>query len=93
MSKAEALRSKITAALPGAQVEVVNFSDEHTGHVEAPAGGESHFSLTVHADCFAGLSLPERHRIIHRALGDLGRIGVHALKISTFAQKEEKRHS
>ena len=91
MSRADALRSAIAAALPGARVEVTDFSDEHAGHPEASAGGESHFSVTVQADCFAGLSLPARHRIIHRALGDLEGIGVHALKISALTGTESER--
>ena len=86
MSKAALLHSRITAALPGATVEIVDFSDEHAGHAEAAPGGESHFSLTVRTDVFSGLSLAERHRMIHRALGDLGRIGVHALKINAFCK-------
>ncbi|MCY4325413.1 MAG: BolA family transcriptional regulator [Betaproteobacteria bacterium] len=86
--KCALLHSRIVAVLPGAWIEIVDFSDEHAGHPEAVAGGESHFSLTVRSESFAGLSLPERHRIIHRALGNLAEIGVHALKIEAFSTTE-----
>ena len=76
------------AAFPGARIEVADFSDEHAGHAEAAAAGESHFALTVRSECFAGLSLPERHRIIHRALGDFAAIGVHALQIKALSSTE-----
>ena len=78
----EELKLKIEQALPGAHVEVKDFT-----------GGGDHFEALVVSPEFAGRSLVERHQIVYRALGDAMRAQVHALSLRTLtpSQYQERR--
>lgn len=78
----EELKLKIEQALPGAQVEVKDFT-----------GGGDHFEALVVSPEFEGRSLVERHQIVYRALGDAMRAQVHALSLKTLtpSQYQERR--
>jgi len=67
----EELEARLTAALPGAVVTVVDTTGEG-----------DHFEVRVRAAAFDGLSLVEQHRAVYAALGDL-MPRVHALAIRT----------
>ncbi|MCC6521456.1 MAG: BolA/IbaG family iron-sulfur metabolism protein [Polyangiaceae bacterium] len=58
MSVVDELRTAITKALPGAEVEVAG-------------GGGGHFSLRVVSGAFAGLGTLERHRLVLGAIKHL----------------------
>ena len=81
---AEALRTRLQAALPGAQVEVDDESHLHAGHAGAQ-GGAGHFRVRILADAFAGLPLMARHRLVYDALAGLIPLGIHALAIEADA--------
>jgi len=78
----EELKAKIERALPGAQVEVRDFT-----------GGGDHFEALVVSAEFEGKSLVERHQAVYGALGDALRAEVHALTLKTLtpAQYQERR--
>lgn len=78
----EELKLKIEQALPGAHVEVKDFT-----------GGGDHFEAVVVSPEFEGRSLVERHQIVYRALGDAMRAQVHALSLKTLtpSQYQERR--
>ncbi|MCX8072662.1 MAG: BolA family transcriptional regulator [Candidatus Binatia bacterium] len=67
----------IRAALPDAQVEVV---DE--------VGDGNHFRATVVCADFAGKNLVQRHQMVYRALGDAMRDRIHALAIGAYTPEE-----
>ena len=71
---AEEIESMITAAIPGAKVEITDL-----------AGDGDHYSARVVAEEFRGKSRPQQHRMVYEALG--GRMGgvLHALQLSTAA--------
>ncbi|MFM9847623.1 MAG: BolA family protein [Hyphomicrobiaceae bacterium] len=73
------------------RLDVVNESHLHAGHGSSPGTGESHFSVLVVTEKFAGKSRVERHRMVNDALADLFKNGVHALAIKAYAPGETIR--
>jgi len=82
------IRQRLTAAFTPDVLEVSNDSAMHRGHSGDDGTGESHFSVTIVADAFAGVSRLERQRMVNRALGDLPGQRVHALAIKARAPGE-----
>ena len=77
------IRSRIRAALPDAQVDVVDTT-----------GGGDHFDATVVSAAFAGKGPVERHRLVYAALNDaiLGPAApIHALALTTATPEEYQR--
>jgi stress-induced morphogen len=66
----------IQEGIPGAEVEI-----------EDLAGDGDHYAATVVSQAFAGKSKIQQHQMVYGALG--GRMGgvLHALKLTTMAQK------
>ena len=73
---------RLNSALSPAHVELVDDSEQHRGHGGYNPSGESHFTLSIESDAFAGKSRVERQRMIYHALGDLMKERVHALSIT-----------
>jgi stress-induced morphogen len=72
------LKSMIEAALPGAEVEVV---DE--------TGGGDHLRATVAASQFEGLSRLDQHRLVKAAVRERFEDGsIHALSVKTSTSPE-----
>jgi BolA protein len=69
-------------------LEVKDDSALHAGHAGAAPGGETHFSVRIVAEAFAGLSRVERHRKVNEALADELASGLHALAIVAKAPGE-----
>ena len=69
-------------------IHVADVSHHHAGHASAPAGGQSHFELTITADAFQSMSRIQAHRLIHAELADLLAGPIHALQITI--KKPEK---
>jgi stress-induced morphogen len=75
MPSTEDLKTRIEAAIPGAQASVTDLT-----------GGGDHFRATVIAPDFAGLSRIEQHRRVYAVFG--AEIGgpIHALSLETKAE-------
>jgi BolA protein len=67
---------------------VTNDSARHRGHSGDDGSGESHFTVEVVAERFAGMSRVERQRAVNSALADLLRDRIHALAIKARAPGE-----
>jgi BolA protein len=67
---------------------VSNDSAKHHGHLGDDGSGESHFSVEIESQAFAGVSRLDRQRMVNRALGDLPGQRVHALAIRARAPGE-----
>jgi BolA protein len=82
------IERRLRAALHPAHLVVTNDSARHRGHAGDDGSGESHFSVEIVAERFAGMSRVERQRTVNRALADLLRDRIHALAISARAPGE-----
>jgi stress-induced morphogen len=63
-------------------------SAQHAGHAGSRGlGGESHFKLNIVADCFDGLTLVQRHKLIYTVLAQ-EMTQIHALSIDSKTPAE-----
>ena len=72
MPTAEELKTRIEAALPGAEASVEDLT-----------GGGDHFRAEVVSDRFQGLSRIEQHQLVYGIFGDEVGGAIHALSIKT----------
>ena len=79
---------RLNSALSPTFIDLVDDSEQHRGHGGHNPSGESHFSLEIESEAFAGKSRVERQRMIYHALGELMRERVHALQIRARAPGE-----
>jgi BolA protein len=75
------IERRLRAALDPAHLVVTNDSARHRGHAGDDGSGESHFTVEIVSERFAGMSRVERQRAVNRALADLLRDRIHALAI------------
>jgi BolA protein len=78
----------LKAAFAPSRLAVINDSERHHGHAGHDGSGESHFTVEIESDAFAGVSRLERQRMVNRALGDIPGGRVHALAIKAKAPGE-----
>ena len=79
------IEQRLRAALAPTHLAVINDSARHHGHAGDDGSGESHFTVEIEAERFAGMSRVERQRAVNAALGDLMQGRVHALAIRARA--------
>src|SRR5690606_37880833 len=84
----DTIRRKLEAAFAPARLEIVDDSERHRGHAGHREGGESHFTIVVEAEAFAGQSRVARQRMVHAALADELAGPVHALSVKALAPGE-----
>lgn len=82
---AQAITTRLTAALEPTQLQVLNDSAQHRGHLGDDGSGESHFTVVVESSRFAGLNRVARQRLVNQALADLLHDRIHALAIRARA--------
>ena len=82
------IERRLRTALQPAQLVVTNDSARHRGHSGDDGSGESHFTVEVVAERFAGMSRVERQRAVNTALADLLKDRIHALAIKARAPGE-----
>lgn len=80
MAAQDEITKRLTAAFAPRDLQVINESHKHAGHSGDDGSGESHFRVVIRADAFAAMSRVERHRAVHKALGDLN-TRIHALAL------------
>lgn len=80
MSVRNEIEERLTAAFAPEILEIQDDSEKHRGHGGWREGGETHFNVTIRAPALAALGRVERHRAVHRALGDLT-TRIHALAL------------
>lgn len=79
--------ARLTAGLQPARLTVHNDSSHHLGHAGHDGSGESHFTIEVVSDRFAGMGRVARQRAVNQALGDLVH-RIHALSVRALAPGE-----
>lgn len=82
------IEKRLRAALSPTRLAVINDSDKHRGHAGHDGSGESHFTVEIEAEQFAGMTRLARQRAVNAALGDLMKERVHALAIRAKAPGE-----
>ncbi len=89
MSVKETMRTKLEAALAPLSLAVIDDSAKHAGHILHPGGveprGETHFTVNVVSEAFAGKSRLDRHRMVNAILAEELAANVHALAIQAKA--------
>ena len=80
MSLILAIQQKLSQALPGAKIEIIDHTANHIEH--NPVG--VHLEVQITYTGFAGKSLMEQHRLINDLLAEELKSGqIHALRIKT----------
>lgn len=82
---ADLIAARLRDALSPGALTVTNDSHHHAGHMGDDGTGETHFSVDIVADAFAGQSRVGRQRLVNRALVDLLATRIHALAIRARA--------
>ncbi len=83
------IHQRLTAALSPTRLVVRDDSEKHRGHGGYRGeGAESHFTVEIEADAFAGQSRLQRQRAVNAALKELLVERVHALAIVARAPGE-----
>jgi BolA protein len=80
------LQALLQQNLHPARLVLRDDSAAHAGHAGAREG--AHFAVTVVAECFAGRSLLQRHRMVYEAAAPLLHRGIHALQINALTPAE-----
>ncbi len=82
------IQALLTAAFAPTQLQVINDSAKHHGHLGDDGSGESHFTVEIESAAFAGVSRLQRQRMVNAALGDIPGQRVHALALKARAPGE-----
>mgnify|MGYP005634115457 FL=1 len=86
MQYIEEIKQRITKNLSSAKIEIIDQSNQHSGHGDPNKG--SHFNAIIISTDFDGLSLIQRHQKIYKILGkDMGS-RIHAFSMKIFTPKE-----
>ena len=86
----ERITEKLTRGLSPVTLDVIDDSHRHAGHGGHHPEGESHFSIEVVSEAFAGKSRVERHRLVNALLAEELAGRVHALAISAKTPEEAR---
>lgn len=86
ISREEMIHQALSAGLKPTVLDIINDSQSHAGHaghIEAGGGPETHFKINIEADCFTGLKLLERQRMVYAMLDKVFADGVHSISLTT----------
>ena len=78
------IEAKLTEGLEPTQLEVVNKSHLHQGHMGDDGSGESHFHIRISSPVFLNQSKVARERMIYKALS-VEMKQIHALSIDILS--------
>lgn len=82
---AELLASRLRDRLAPTQLDVIDESASHAGHVGANGtGAGTHFRVRVASPLFEGKRRVAQHRLVYDALHDFMPLGLHALAIKVL---------
>ncbi len=93
MSVEDSIRQRLDEAFSPTVLRIENDSARHSGHAamrehDPQVPGETHFTVHIVADAFAGKSRLERHRMVNTALAAELAGPVHALNIKAQPPSE-----
>ena len=73
------IEKRLKEALEPSQIEVIDESHLHAGHVGAKPTGNTHFRLKITSKKFNDLKAIARHQLVYSILSDLMNNPIHAL--------------
>ncbi|PKP81258.1 MAG: BolA family transcriptional regulator [Alphaproteobacteria bacterium HGW-Alphaproteobacteria-18] len=79
------IKDILTAAFEPVSLIVTDDSHKHEGHAGAAPGGETHYSVEIVAEAFAGLSRVQVQRAVMMVLQKEFDTGLHALALKARA--------
>ena len=89
MSRKTRIVEILSRAFVPITLDVQDDSARHVGHRGHPGGagqgGETHFNVTMVAECFTGMSRVARARAVNEALAEEFATGLHALSVNLRA--------
>ena len=88
-TRADRMHAVLTQHLSPARLAITDDSAMHAGHAGATAGGQTHYSVLVVSERFAGLSRVARHRLVTGALAAEFEGGLHALSLTLRTPAEQ----
>ncbi|MBY0449884.1 MAG: BolA family transcriptional regulator [Cyanobacteria bacterium] len=84
-----ALSEKLKQTLAAQQVEIIDNSWQHAGHVGAdPDRVATHLAIQIVSDSFEAMPLIDRHRRLHEVLAPEMSAHIHALELRLFTPAE-----
>ena len=89
MTREERLRATLTTAFSPTSLDVIDDSARHAGHAGAAVGGETHYTVRMVSEAFAGQSKVARSRAVHDLFSAEFRDGLHAISLSLRSPSEE----
>ena len=81
-TRADRIQTTLTEAFTPALLRVEDDSARHAGHAGAAPDGQTHYSVLLVAEAFAGQSRVARSRAVHAALAAEFASGLHALALT-----------
>ena len=81
MSVSEIIKKKLISQFKPTNLEIIDESHLHSGHVGARPEGETHFRLIISSETFIGKTRIEKQRQIYKALKEELAGPIHALSI------------
>ncbi|OZB18335.1 MAG: BolA family transcriptional regulator [Hyphomonas sp. 34-62-18] len=79
------IEAALAAAFEPVSLSVIDDSHKHAGHAGAAPGGETHYSVEIVAEAFAGLSRVQVQRAVMMVLQKEFDTGLHALALKARA--------
>ena len=80
MSVKELIHQTIAEKFAPKQLEVVDESAQHAGHMGARPGGESHFFIRISSAPFTEMNRIEREKILKKTIDNATDHEIHALR-------------
>ena len=87
--RAARMHAALEQAFHPAGLQIEDDSARHAGHAGAAPGGETHFTVRLTAQAFAGMSRVERSRAVHLVLASEFAVGLHALSLILRTPEEK----
>ena len=81
-NRAERMREVLAKAFSPLVLRVDDDSAKHAGHAGARPGGQTHYTVLILSDAFAGLNRVDRHRKVNDVLRAGFADGLHALALT-----------
>ena len=87
MLRSQRIHDSLTQSFAPLELDVVDNSHLHAGHAGASPEGETHYTVTIVSDAFAGMNRVAMRRAVMDALKSEFDTGLHALSIKASAPK------